>query len=92
MMIPWEVICCGDTGWFYKLDYNSFKKLLNDSGLHEMVLRITLQVCSPCTISDHRNIETSKPADLRTINVVLKTGSQIGRSGNVIITPQTYVR
>ena len=35
MMIPWDVICCGDTRWFYKLDY---QKLLNDSGLHEMVL------------------------------------------------------
>ena len=21
--IRWDVICCGDHGWFYKLDYNS---------------------------------------------------------------------
>ena len=48
-------------------------------------------VYSPCNISDHGNIQT-KPADLTTINVVLKTGSQNGRSGNMIITPKTYVR
>ena len=55
MIIPWDFICCGNTGWFYKLDYNSFKKLLNENGLHEMVLSPFM--CSPPSII----METYKP-------------------------------
>ena len=42
------------------------------------------------TINDHGNIQ-AKPPDLRTINVVYKTGSPNGRSGNMIITPQIRI-
>ena len=77
--------------WWHWLVFQAwlqfFKKLLNDSGLHEMVL-------SPFRYVVHHqwqwNIQT-KPPDLRTINVVYETGSPNGRSGNVIITPQIRI-
>ena len=67
MMIPWDFICCGDTGWFCKLDYNSFKKLLNDSGLHEMVLSPFRCVVHAPSVT----IETYKPANLLTLEQLM---------------------
>jgi len=67
MMISWDFICCGDTGWFYKLDYNSFKKLLIDSGLHEMVLSPFRCVVRAPSVT----IETYKPANLLTLEQLM---------------------